>query len=213
MPQGHCARREFPKRSVPRGMGNRAVSEADFRKFVEILRSGDAAAVDRLLSDFDPFLRRAIRMRLFDRRARRIVDTADILQSLLKDFLERKGTDEAAAPAERLQAYLAAAAQYKVASKVRKQRRQTADLDDVAEPVSPEPSSGQQVEDRDFIEAIRSRLSDANCRLFDLSRQGMTWPRIATEIGGHPDTLRIQLRRSIAAALGEIRGGESMHAS
>lgn len=43
--------------------------EAGFQEFFEILRSGDAEAVERLLSDFDPFLRRAIRLRLCDRRA------------------------------------------------------------------------------------------------------------------------------------------------
>jgi len=35
------------------------MSEAGFQKFVEILRNGDAEAVDRLLSAFDLFLSRA----------------------------------------------------------------------------------------------------------------------------------------------------------
>ena len=179
--------------------------EREFREFLEILRSGDAEAVDQLLGEFDPFMRRAIRLRLFDRRARRVVDTADILQSLLKDFLERERTDESGAAAEKLQAYLAAAARYKVASKVRKEKRRAANLSDVAEPASPEPSSCQQVEDREQIEALRNRLDDRHRRLLDLSAQGMTWRQIADEIGGHPDTLRIELRRSIAAALAPMR--------
>jgi len=183
-----------------------------FQEFIEILRNGDAEAVDRLLSDFDPFLRRAIRLRLFDRRARRVVDTADILQSLLKDFLGREGADGAAASSRRLRAYLTAAAQYKISKKTRKERRRTAGLGDVAEPVSTEPPASQTVEDRDLIDAVRSRLDDGNGRLFDLSQQGRTWRQIANEIGGHPDTLRIQLRRSVAAVLAEIRGGESIHA-
>lgn len=188
------------------------MSDAGFQKFIEILRSGNPEAVDRLLADFDPFLRRAIRLRLFDRRTRRLVDTSDIFQSLLKDFLERKGTEEAAASSQRLKAYLKAAVQYKIASKNRKERRRVADLEDVAEPVSRERPTSESVEDRDLIHAIRSRLDDANGRLFDLSRQGHTWRQIADELGGHPDTLRIQLRRSVAAALGEIRNGESSHA-
>src|ERR1700679_1466667 len=100
--------------------------EAGFQEFFEILSSGDSEAVDRLLKDFDPFLRRAIRLRLFDRRARRVVDTSDILQSLLKDYLSREGTDGGAASSARLRAYLTAAAQYKVSSKTRKERRRTA---------------------------------------------------------------------------------------
>lgn len=188
------------------------MSEAEFQRFLEILHSGDAEAVDRLLADFDPFLRRAIRLRLFDTRARRVVDTADILQSLLKDFLDREGADGTPASSQKLRAYLKAAAQYKIASKVRKERRRTADLSDVAEPMSPEPSSTRRVEDDDMIEAIRSRLDDCSRRVLDLSQQGRTWRQIADEIGGHPDTLRIQLRRSIAAALAEIRNAEPDHA-
>jgi DNA-directed RNA polymerase specialized sigma24 family protein len=185
--------------------------EAGFQEFFEILRTGDAEAVDRLLSDFDPFLRRAIRLRLFDRRTRRIVDTADILQSLLKDFLGREGNDGAGASSGRLRGYLTAAAHYKVSSKTRKERRRIADLDDVAEPVSSEPPPSMQAEDRDFIDAVRSRLDDGTRRLFDLSQQGRTWRQIANQIGGHPDTLRIQLRRSVAAAIAEIHGGEPIH--
>jgi hypothetical protein len=188
------------------------MSEAGFQKFLEILHSGDDEAVDRLLADFDPFLRRAIRMRLFDCRDSRVVDTDDILQSLLKDFLERNGTDGAAESSRRLQVYLAAAAQYKIATRVRKERRRTADLSDIAEPVSPEQSTCQRVEDQDLIDAIRNRLDDGSRRLFNLSQQGRTWRQIANEIGGHPDTLRIQLRRSLAAALAEIRDGESTYA-
>ena len=40
-----------------------------------------------MLREMDPFLRRVIRLRLLDGRLRRAVDTTDILQSLLKDFL------------------------------------------------------------------------------------------------------------------------------
>src|SRR5579871_5626241 len=184
------------------------MNDAGFQKFLEILRSGDPEAVDRLLSDVDPVLRRAIRLRLCNPQTRRIVDTADILQSLLKDFLEQKGTDQAAVSARRLRAYLTAAARYKTASKVRKERRRIADLDDVAEPISPEPSSSQRVEDQDLINAIRSRLDEESRRLFDLSQQGRTWRQIAQEVGGHRDSLRIQLRRSIAAALSDIRNAE-----
>ena len=185
--------------------------DAGFQEFFEILRNGDPEAVDRLLSDFDPFLRRAIRLRLFDRRTRRIVDTADILQSLLEDFLSREGNERAGASSRRLRGYLAAAAQYKISKKTRKERRRIANLDGVAEPVSSEPPPSSQAEDRDFIEAVRSRLDDGNRRLLDLSQQGRTWRQIANQIGGHPDTLRIQLRRSVAAALAEIHGGESIH--
>ena len=181
------------------------MSDAEFQNFHEFLRSGDAEAVERLLSDLDPFLRQVIRRQLFDRNARRIVDTADVLQSLLADFLKQQGTDQAAVSAGRLKGYLVAAARNKIASKARKERRRTADLDGIAEPASADPSSSQQVEDRDFVESLRNLLSEENRRLFELSQQGRTWRQIADEFGGRPDSLRIQLRRAIAAALAEIQ--------
>ena len=159
------------------------MSDVGFQKFLEILRSGDEQAVDRLLADFDPFLRRAIRLRLLDGRARRSVDTADILQSLLKDFLDREGADSVAVSSSRFRAYLTAAAQYKIAAKVRKERRRIADLDEIPEPQSPEPPPDKLAEDGDLIDAIRRRLDTADRRLLDLSRQGRTWRQIADEIG------------------------------
>jgi hypothetical protein len=49
-----------------------------------------------MLREMDPFLRRVIRMRLLDGRLRRSVDTTDILQSLLKDFLRQPAAGEPA---------------------------------------------------------------------------------------------------------------------
>jgi hypothetical protein len=185
---------------------------AGIQEFIEILQTGDAQAVNRLLADFDPFLRRAIRLRLLDRRARRIVDTADILQSLLKDFLAREGADGVTASSEKFRAYLTAAVHYKVSAMMRKERLRIADLGNVAEPISLEPPPDKPVDDRDLLDAIRRRLDERDRRLFDLSHQGHTWRQIANQIGGHPDSLRIQLRRSIAAALAEVRHGDPSHA-
>jgi len=180
------------------------VSEPKFPKFFEILRSGDAEAVEQLLSDLEPFLKGAIRVRLFNSRARRVVDTGDIVQSLLKDFLssEHNGVEASLA---NVRAYLIAAARYKIAARVRKERRRTAGLDDVAEPISPDPRPCELTADRDFVDVVRGHLNDANRRLFDLSRQGRTWREIADEMGSHPDSLRLQLRRSIAAVLAQTR--------
>jgi RNA polymerase sigma factor (sigma-70 family) len=190
----------LPERDVSRRVGLRAVIEPKFQNFLEILRSGDAEAVEQLLSELEPFLKGAIRVRLFNSRARRVIDTGDIVQSLLKDFLSSQ-QDRVEASFPKVRAYLIAAARYKIAARIRKERRRTAGLDDVPEPVSPDPRPCEVTADRDFVDAVRSQLDDANRRLFDLSRQGRTWREIADEIGSHPDSLRLQLRRSIAAVL------------
>lgn len=58
----------------------------EFQKFFAVLKSGERHTIEELPRQLDPFLRRAIRLRLIDGRLRCAVDTTDILQSLLKDF-------------------------------------------------------------------------------------------------------------------------------
>jgi hypothetical protein len=54
--------------------------------FFAVLRSGDGQAVELLLRQLDPILRRIIRLRLTDGWLRRLMDTTDIFQSLLKEL-------------------------------------------------------------------------------------------------------------------------------
>src|SRR5690349_19352608 len=84
----------------------------DLANFYSVLRSGDRLAVESLLRDLDPFLRKCIRLRLIDERLRRTMDTNDILQSLLNDFLSQDvKASPAVASANGLYAYLAVAVQ------------------------------------------------------------------------------------------------------
>ncbi len=68
----------------------------ELQEFLARIQGGDEGAVEAMLRELDPFLRRVIRMRLLDGRLRRAVDTTDILQSLLKDFLRQPAAGEPA---------------------------------------------------------------------------------------------------------------------
>jgi len=177
----------------------------DLANFYSVLRSGDRLAVESLLRDLDPFLRKCIRLRLIDERLRRTMDTNDIMQSLLNDFLSQDvKASPAAARANGLYAYLAAAVQKKIAGKFRKERRHQGSLPSAWNPISSEPAPTQQIEAQDFSQVLRARLSESNRRLYDLKAHGLTWTEIAEEVGTHPDALRMRLRRAIAAALDEM---------
>ena len=185
----------------------------EYHEFLAVLRSGDRQAVEELLRQLDPFLRRIIRLRLIDGRLRHVTDTTDILQSLLKNFLSQRQKDHLPAPgADGLYAYLAAAVHHKIQTRARKERRHAGSLPDDWEPASPEPSPPQQVEGRDFSQAIRARLPEPARRLFDLKAQGLTWTEIAAQVGGQPDALRMRLRRAIATVLGALGHEELSHA-
>jgi hypothetical protein len=96
----------------------------EVQEFFALIQGGDEGAVEAMLEEMDPFLRRVIRMRLLDGRLRRAVDTTDILQSLLKDFLRQPAAGEPdETSSARLCAYLAAAVRHKVQTRLRKERK------------------------------------------------------------------------------------------
>ena len=68
----------------------------ELQEFFALIHGGDERAVEAMLRETDPFLRRVIHMRLLDGRLRRAVDTADILQSLFRDFLRQPAAGEPA---------------------------------------------------------------------------------------------------------------------
>jgi DNA-directed RNA polymerase specialized sigma24 family protein len=182
------------------------MSTSELSDFFSVLRSGDDQAVEQLLSQLDPILRRLIRLRLIDGRLRQVMDTTDIFQSLVKDFLSQKEAGPAPAGSSAgLCAYLAAAVRYKIQTRTRKELRHQSGLPDHWEPISSEPDPAQQVQDQDSRQAIRSRLAEPTRRLFDLKMQGLTWTAIAEQVGGDPDALRMRLRRAVTAVLGELK--------
>ncbi len=184
----------------------------EVQEFFAALQSDDLQVVDSLLNEVDPSLRRIIRARLNDARVRRIADTSDIVQSLLRDFLSRKeGRSEPSGLSGDLYAYLGAAACHKIQAKLRKERRLGGSLADDLEPASSEPGAIERLENLDFTEVVRNQLR-VDCRLlFDLSMQGLTWPEISTIVGGQPDALRMRMRRGIASVLADLREKELSH--
>jgi DNA-directed RNA polymerase specialized sigma24 family protein len=177
----------------------------ELQEFFAKIQGSDEAAVQAMLQEMDPFLRRVIRMRLLDGRLRRTVDTTDILQSLLKDFLRQPAAgDPAETSSAKLCAYLAAAVRHKVQTKWRKERRHAGSLPEECEPASPEPDVGKHVDDQDFAAAIRSRLDESARLLFDLRAHGLTWQEVAAKVSGRADALRMRLNRSVAVALTEL---------
>ena len=65
------------------------VDSPSFVDLLERVRSGDQEAATLLVHQFEPELRRTVRVRLTDPRLRRFVDSADICQSVLANFFIR----------------------------------------------------------------------------------------------------------------------------
>jgi len=182
----------------------------ELQQFLAVLRGGNREAVEKALCDLDPFLRRIIHLRLIDGRLRHVLDTADIFQSLLKDFMSQEHPQVETSAG--LCAYLAVAVRHKIQTRARKERRHAGSLPEDWEPVCPERPAGRQVEDQDFSQAIRTRLSREKRLLFDLKLQGLTWTEIAGRVGGQADALRMRLSRAVATVLSELGHKKLSHA-
>jgi RNA polymerase sigma factor (sigma-70 family) len=185
----------------------------ELQDFLAVLGSGDRQAVEQLLGRLNPFLHKVIHLRLKHGRLRRVMDTTDIFQSLVKDFLSRKEHGHSAKAASGgLCAWLVAAVHYKILTKMRKERRHAGSLPDDWDEVSSEPSPAQEMEDRDLGRAVRARLSAENRLLYDLKAQELTWTEIAQQVGGNADALRMRLSRAIVKILRDMRYEEFYHA-
>jgi DNA-directed RNA polymerase specialized sigma24 family protein len=99
-----------------------------FAEFLRRIRVGDEGAAAELVSRYEPALRLEIRLRMKDPKLRRLLEPADLCQSVLKSFFVRvsAGQYDLDSP-EKLLALLRKMARNKVAEQTRKQRAQRRD--------------------------------------------------------------------------------------
>ena len=177
-----------------------------FADLLQCVRAGDQDAATRLVREFEPELRRTVRVRLTDPRLRRFVDSADICQSVLANFFVRVrvGEFDLSQP-DQLLHLLLTMARNKVLDKARRQqadkrdqRRIEADpsaaLDAVPGPAHEPP---RIVEAQELLEQVRKLLDDDERHLADERALGKEWPEIAAELGARPDALRKKLTRAL----------------
>src|SRR3954466_778564 len=62
---------------------------AAFDKLIQQVRGGDEAAAEELVRQYEPAIRRAVRVRLVNPGWRRVVDSVDICQSVMGSFFVR----------------------------------------------------------------------------------------------------------------------------
>jgi RNA polymerase sigma factor (sigma-70 family) len=190
-----------------------------FAAFLLRIRAGDGLAAEELVCQYEPLIRREVRLQLEDRRLGRLFDSMDICQSVLKSFFVRTaaGQYDLDDP-QQLVRLLVTMARNKLASEARRQHRQKRDTRRVASDAailegvrSPEPSPSQVISDRDLLAEVRRRLTDEERQITDLRGQGLEWEEIATQLGGKGQARRVQLARAldrVAADLQLDEGGD-----
>ena len=147
-----------------------------FHDLVRGVRSGDAVAAEQIVRQYEPAVRRAVRIWMLNARIRRSIDSIDICQSVLASFFIRTALSQyhIDTPAQ-LVKLLVSMARNKLMDKVRKEQAECRDvrrveLRDVREhdPAGNASSPSQVVLAKDLIEQFRKRMSDEERALADL---------------------------------------------
>ena len=183
-----------------------------FADFVGRIRAGDERAAADLVGRYEPAIRLAVRARLGDRRLRRVLDSMDLCQSVLKSFFVRAASSQYDLETpEQVLKLLTAMARNKLASQARKQhslrrdnRRASAIGDAGSRLVASGDSPSAAVVVRDLQQEVRRRLAPDEWQLLELRNQGHDWAEIAAQVGGLPETLRKKLARAIDRVVAEL---------
>ncbi len=141
------------------------MSVTDFPDLIRRVRAGDPAAAADLVERYAAAIRREVRFRLRDVRARRVVDASDVCQMVLGSFFARAamGQFDLESPADLLN-LLMQIARNKVADQVKREHAARRGGDARAEPLAgadgeprpvaaPGPTPSAVVADRDLIAA------------------------------------------------------------
>jgi RNA polymerase sigma-70 factor (ECF subfamily) len=180
--------------------------DASFDDLIRGIRQGQADAVTRLVHEFEPEIRRTIRVLLHDSTLQRHFDSMDICQSVMANFLVRAsaGQFDLDKP-EKVLGLLITMARNKLTDKARahkgtrrhpggKQQEGSAVLKNVVDRAG---SPSCMLQGQELLEQIKQHLTPAEAVLLEYRAQGLEWPEIAAKVNAKPDSLRKQFTRAM----------------
>lgn len=178
--------------------------QAAFTEFIRRIRGGDEQAATDLVRQYEPLIRRAVRLRLEDERLRRLFDSTDVCQSVLASFFARAalGQYDLDTP-ERLVSLLVVMTRNKVAAAARWQHsqrrdaRRAAPAEELAEVADPGLSPSEQISGQELLERFRAAFSAEESRIAELRKEGMNWSEVASQLGGNAQARRVQFARAV----------------
>ncbi|HEV3118049.1 MAG TPA: sigma-70 family RNA polymerase sigma factor [Gemmataceae bacterium] len=173
-----------------------------FRDLIRRVRAGEEAAAAELVQQYEPYLRRAVRVRMVDPRLKRLIDSMDICQSVLASFFVRAalGQYDLNSPEELLK-LLVTMARNKLNNVVARERAERRDYrrnqkaGDFMPAADDTPS--QLAAARELLEKFRENLTTEERQIADLRAKGCEWTEIAAQLGGTPEARRKKLARAL----------------
>lgn len=178
-------------------------ADESFHDLVRRLRQGDQRAAAEFVRVYEPELRRVIRFRLTDPYLRRLVDSGDVCQSVMANFLLRAalGQFELDDPGRMLR-LLATMARNKLLNLARDRRREREAraggdpeaLDRAADSMA---TPSQIVQWNELMDKARRNLTEQENYLAQQRALGRSWADIAASAGESPEALRKRLARAM----------------
>lgn len=186
---------------------------ASFRELLDRVRAGDQEAAAELVAEFEPQVRRVIRVRLTDPAMRRQLDSVDICQSVLGDFFVRSalGQFDLESPGQLVQ-LLATMARNKLLNHVERQRTSKRSKDrqdgrDVGElGIADDGATPSRViAGRELLELAKRQFTPEEQQIATARAEGRSWAELAAARNETADGVRVRYSRAIqriARALG-----------
>jgi hypothetical protein len=177
----------------------------DFTTLIRKVRAGDKDATTTLVSMYGPVIRRAARIRMLDPRLAPLLDSADIMQSVLASFFVRARLGQYALDnPEQLLALLVSMSRKKLADYARMQaaarrdyRRTRSMHSRSRQPAAAEADPARQLAMTELIEEFRKRFSPEESALAERRANGESWETIAATRSESADALRKKLERAV----------------
>lgn len=177
------------------------VEEIPFRELIARVRAGDQAAAAELVRQFEPEVRRYIRLRLTDPALHRVFDSTDICQSVLANFFVRVagGQFDLEEPSQ-LTRLLVTMARNKLVDYARRTSTSLS-LEDLSAgqnaPLDPGPSPSAILMHEELLDKIRALLTEEERWLAEQRALGRSWIDLAASGTDSPDALRKKLSRAL----------------
>ena len=184
--------------------------EPEQTRFVDLVRKvrlGDQEAAAELVRTYEPEIRREVRLRMRGRALRRVVDSMDIAQSVLRKFFVRAavGEFELHHPKQLIR-LLVTMTKNQVTDWARRMRVEQRDRvwDEGIEgfitadrgPRSQEPTPSAVVAGADLLSELRKRMTATERRIAELRAADKTWEEIGAELDMGPHAVRKRLTRA-----------------
>lgn len=178
-----------------------------FRALIQRVRAGEREAAAELVRQYEPEIRRFIRLQLNHSRLQRTVDSGDIFQSVFLKFYVRVmgGQFDLEEPIQLLR-LLATMARNRITDHARKPSARDRDGGpELWESIAAGGASpSDAVAEEELLEQVLRRLTAEDRDLAQKRHEGRSWQELADEYGRTAEALRKQLARALGRVCQEL---------